>query len=144
MVVAALITTTAPAVAATTGAERFTLFGQDETATVIATGTWLAVGESVTIDDNNDLFVFPNGAFKVNHPQTGGSDTFNERACVGASTFNGTFTLSQGTGAYAGISGSGAYSGKAVFWSPRTATGCSGTGGGSTFFVNATGTTTLP
>ena len=144
MVVAALSMAVAPAAAATTSSQRFTIFGSDNGQTVIATGAFVAVGSANTVDDDNDTFVFPNGTFNVFHPQTGGTENFNETACLGTATFNGTYTLSGGTGAYAGISGSGTYSGKAIFVAERTGTGCSEEGGSSWFFVTATGTTTLP
>jgi hypothetical protein len=144
LVVAALFTT-AGAAAAETGGQHFTIFASDgDNGTVIATGPVSGVGEAITIDDDNDLFVFPNGTFKAFHPQTGGSDTFNEAACFGRSTFSGTYTLSDGTGDYAGISGSGTYRGRAFFVADRTDTGCDENGGSSFFFVNASGTTTLP
>lgn len=144
MMVAGLFWTAGPAMAATTGAERFTLFGSGDSQTVIATGIFFAQGESVPLDEDNDLFVFPDGAFRVNHPQTGGDESFNEVACIGTATFSGTYTLSQGTGAYAGISGSGTYTGKAIFVAQRTDEGCSEEGGSVWVFVNARGTATLP
>lgn len=145
MLVAALVGSgAAPAVAATTGAQRFTLFGQDDSATVIGAGPVFGVGEAITLDDDNDSFVFPDGTFHVFHPETSSNDNFNEVTCLGTSTFAGTYTLSQGTGAYAGISGSGTYSGRAIFLADRTDTGCSEEGGHFWVFVNATGTTTLP
>jgi len=144
MMAAALFgTMPAPALAATTGSERFLLFGPETGQTVIATGSFLAVGQSVPIDEDNDLFVFPDGTFRVNHPQTGGSDHFNDVACVGTATFVGTYTVGQGTGAYAGISGSGTYSGKAIFTADRTADGCSEEGS-AWVIVNAPGSVTLP
>ncbi len=144
MMVAALAGTTArPALAATTGAQRFNLFGDNNGQTVIASGTVFAVGESIPIDEDHDRFVFPNGSFLVTHPETSNDERFNEVACLGTATFAGTYTLSQGTGAYAGISGSGTYSGKAIFVADRTPTGCSEEGS-AWFFVSAPGSVTLP
>ena len=143
MVVAVFAGMATPSGAATTSAQRFIINGQDDDQFVFGVGGVSGAGQSVVLDEDNDLFVFPNGTFKVFHPQTGGSDNFNEVACVGTASFTGTFTLMNGTGAYAGISGSGTYSGRAVFFSHRTADGCAEEGS-SVFFVNATGTTTLP
>ncbi|HTK92709.1 MAG TPA: hypothetical protein VL948_20920, partial [Verrucomicrobiae bacterium] len=106
MMAAALCGTMAsPALAATSGSERFILFGGGDSQTVVATGAFFGTGQSFPIDEDNDLFVFADGTFHVNHPQTGGHDSFNDVACIGTSTFSGTYSLSQGTGAYAGISG---------------------------------------
>jgi hypothetical protein len=144
-VVAALCMMVGPA-AADADAQHVTIFAQgDSEQTVISTGAFFAVGQAVPIDDDNDLFTFPDGTFHVNHPQTGGSDNLNTTTCIGTSTFTGAYTLSAGTGAYAGISGGGTYSGKVLFLADRTDTGCSETDGHLLLLiVNANGTVSLP
>lgn len=144
-VVTALCMTAGPASAATS-AQHFTILAQgDSEQTLIATGAFFAVGHADTVDDNNDVFVFPDGTFMVNHPQTGGSDSFNDTTCIGTSTFTGTYSFSGGTGAYDGITGSGTYSGKVLFQAERTDTGCSQTDGHTLLLVvNANGTVELP
>jgi hypothetical protein len=56
-----------------------------------------------------DTAVFPDGTFKITHSNGTGTPRFNPRTCLGVIALNGTYTLSGGTGAYAGISGHGIY-----------------------------------
>ena len=145
---AALVLMAGPAMAATTGPQTFVLYGQDDTpGTIVGSGPVSGVGVEVDIDEDNAIFSFSNGAFHVNHPQTGGSDNFNPTTCSGSATFSGPYTLSGGSGAYTGVTGSGTYSGRAVFVGQRDSTGaCSEDLPPlfSFFYVVARGTTTLP
>ena len=131
---------------AETGPQSFFIFGQDDApATVVATGPISGVGqdfESQTAEEGT--FEFPNGSVTADHPATSDESNFNPVTCVGTDNFAGTYTLRDGTGDYLGASGSGTYSGRAIFIGQRTADGCSDTGGTSFFFVRASGTTTLP
>jgi hypothetical protein len=56
-----------------------------------------------------DTAVFPHGTFKIAHSSGTGTPRFNPRTCLGVITLNGTYQLSHGTGAYAGIRGHGIY-----------------------------------
>jgi hypothetical protein len=56
-----------------------------------------------------DTAVFPNGTFKIAHSNGTGTPRFNPRTCLGVIALNGTYRLSHGTGAYAGIRGHGIY-----------------------------------
>jgi hypothetical protein len=56
-----------------------------------------------------DTVVFPNGTFKITHGKGTGTQHFNPKTCLMTVTLHGTYALSGGTGAYAGISGSGTY-----------------------------------
>jgi hypothetical protein len=131
---------------AVTGPQTFTLFGGfDEDATIVATGPVSGVGRSVATGEETETDVYPQGSINLRHPETGGSNSFDPRACFGTSTFNGTYSVESGTGSYIGASGSGTYQGQAVFVAERTAQGCSEDEFVFSFFlVRATGTTTLP
>ena len=75
---------------------------------IIVTGAFTAGG--VNHPGNRvDTAVFPNGTFKIAHSNGTGTPRFNPRTCLGVITLNGTYRLSGGTGAYAGISGHGIY-----------------------------------
>ena len=56
-----------------------------------------------------DNAVFPDGSFLITHSKGVGTPRFNPRTCLFQLAQNGTYTLSNGTGAYAGISGHGIY-----------------------------------
>ena len=75
---------------------------------IIARGVFTAGG--VDHPGNKvDTVVFPDGTFKIAHSNGTGTPRFNPRTCLGAINLNGTYQLSAGTGAYAGISGHGIY-----------------------------------
>ena len=146
MVVAVFAGMAAPSGAASTGSLRLIINGRDDVQSVFAVGVVTGRPDVISVDEDTDVYVFPEGSFTVFHPETSDDGNFNDVACVGTATFAGTFTLKDGTGAYTGISGGGTYTGKAVFWTTRTANGCSenDADGSSVFFVTATGTATLP
>jgi hypothetical protein len=76
--------------------------------TIIARGVFTAGG--VDHPGNKvDTAVFPNGTFKIAHSNGTGTPRFNAKTCLGTIVLNGTYRLSGGTGAYAGISGHGIY-----------------------------------
>lgn len=134
---------TAPAYASTTGAQSFTLVGTDTNTTVIANGPIFGVGQDIETSDTTDMFVFANGTINVSHPETSDNSTFNDVACLGTDRFAGTFTLTSGTGAFAGVSGSGTYTGHVLFVADRSGTECLDSGT-SFVVVNASGTATTP
>ncbi len=75
---------------------------------IIARGVFTAGG--VDHPGNKvDTVVFPDGTFKIAHSNGTGTPRFNPRTCLSVITLNGTYRLSGGTGAYAGISGHGIY-----------------------------------
>jgi hypothetical protein len=76
--------------------------------TIIARGVFTAGG--VTHPGSKvDTVVFPNGTFKITHSNGTGTPHFNAKTCLFALALNGTYRLSGGTGAYAGIRGHGIY-----------------------------------
>lgn len=93
---------------AVSGTEHFQVVGTSATSNtpgVIATGVFTAGGVDHT-GAQVDTLVFPNGSFKVAHKGTT-THTFNPKTCLLADGGKSTLTLYGGTGAYAGISGSG-------------------------------------
>ena len=80
------------------------------TGRVIVSGVFTA-GGTEHAGAKVDTLVFPTGTFKAAHsPGVGGTVTLNPKTCLyTASGFHGTITLSGGTGAYTGISGTGIY-----------------------------------
>jgi hypothetical protein len=77
-------------------------------ASIIARGVFTAGG--VTHPGNKvNTVVFPNGTFKITPSKGTGTPRFNARTCLATIALNGTYRLSGGTGAYAGISGHGIY-----------------------------------
>src|SRR5690348_4741742 len=70
-----------------------------------------------------DTVVFPNGTFKITHSNGTGTPRFNPRTCLGTIVLNGTYRLSGGTGAYAGIRGHGIYRLNIMIVSARNAAG---------------------
>jgi len=144
-----LLGSAAPAGAATTGAQTFTIyFGDGGEGTVVARGPIQGAGTETEIANDGqgtgtDIAAFRNGTVEILHVDTGYTDSFNERACVARFSGTGNYTLVGGTGAYAGASGSGTYTYRGTFIGERTADGCSEDGSVFTT-VRATGTTTLP
>ena len=89
---------------------------------IIATGVFTAGG--VNHPGNRvDTAVFPNGTFKIAHSNGTGTPHFNAKTCLFALALNGTYRLSGGTGAYAGISGHGIYRLNLTFVEARNAAG---------------------
>jgi hypothetical protein len=94
---------------------------------IIARGVFTAGG--VNHPGNRvDTAVFPNGTFKIAHSGGTGTPHFNPKTCLFALALNGTYRLSGGTGAYAGISGHGIYRLSITFVAARNSAGkCSNT-----------------
>jgi hypothetical protein len=57
----------------------------------------------------SDLLKLPGGTFRILHSPGKGSQSLNPKTCLVTINLHGTYTISHGTGAYAGISGSGKY-----------------------------------
>ena len=89
---------------------------------VIARGVFTAGGVDHP-GSKVDTVVFPNGTFKIAHSNGTGTPRFNPKTCLGIIALNGTYRLSGGTGAYAGISGHGIYRLNIMFVGARNAAG---------------------
>ena len=106
--------------------------------TVVATGAINATGEDVVITDTEDLFVFPDGTLTVIHAPVRSNDHFNDKKCSGSFSETGTYVISEGTGQYEGVTGSGTYRVHA-----RVEDVCTETPVG-TFTITARGSVNLP
>jgi hypothetical protein len=106
--------------------------------TVVASGAINATGEDVVISDTEDQFVFPDGTLTVIHAPVRGKEHFNDNQCSATFRQTGTFVISEGTGQYEGVTGSGTYRFEA-----RLQDGCSDPPIGS-FTISARGSVNLP
>jgi len=106
--------------------ERFTIVKtNDVNGRVIATGVFTAVGTDVATNASSDTFTFPNGTVVLSHTETEDHASFDPVSCVGRVSGHGTYTITGGTGAYAGISGHGTDSFRLTMVAAHTLQGCS-------------------
>ena len=90
--------------------QNFTLTSEtEEGGTVVASGAINATGEDVVISDTEDQFVFPDGTLTIVHAPVRGKGHFHEQQCSGTFRETGTYVISEGTGLYEGVTGSGTY-----------------------------------
>jgi hypothetical protein len=78
-------------------------------ATVIASGVFTAPAVDHEGPNNLATFTFANGTITVHHSNGTGTQSFNPKTCLMTINQHGTYNLLKGTGAYAGITGSGKY-----------------------------------
>ncbi|HEY2306762.1 MAG TPA: hypothetical protein VGI05_12860 [Streptosporangiaceae bacterium] len=98
------------AVSGTENFQMMTTSGTSPTASVIASGVFTAPGVDHENQSNNTAkFVFSNGTVSLKHSPGTGTQAMNPKTCLLTVNFHGTYTLTGGTGAYAGITGSGTY-----------------------------------
>jgi hypothetical protein len=95
------------------GTESFQMMTTSGTATtdsVIAHGVFTAPGvDHESRSGNTATFVFANGTVSVKHSPGKGTQNFDPKTCLLTVNLHGTYTLTGGTGAYAGITGNGKY-----------------------------------
>ena len=125
------------------GAQRFSVSGSNTGGTVYASGPISGSGRDKVLGQNADKFIFAKGSVLVSHSATSQNQSFDPRTCLGQFTESGTYSLSSGTGAYKGVTGSGTYSARGTTRQQRTASGCVGKPT-SRYFVKASGWTKLP
>jgi hypothetical protein len=94
--------------------QRFVLIQNDpnvEGGPIAASGPIHAKGKDVVISDLKDRFKFPDGNVVIKHkPDKGGSaESFDPVTCLFTFSEHGTWKTISGTGAYAGVQGSGTY-----------------------------------
>ncbi len=120
------------------GTQRFTIILTGPTGgLVLARGAFTAAGRDVenqtSATTGTSAFTFADGTITASHTDDpGGRSSFNPAACVGRFSATGTFVVTGGTGAYAGISGHGTYRVHGFFIEARTPTGCGAQIGGLT------------
>jgi hypothetical protein len=119
--------------------------GTSNKSSVIAYGAFTAAGVDTSGKGNTDTVTFANGSFKLVHKQTGGSQHFNTTTCLLTGTQTATYTLGSGTGAYAGISGSGKATVGILGVATRNSKGqCTHNLAAFHLVINASGPVTLP
>jgi len=153
-----LLLLAAPAHAAT-GAQTFKIiFSGDPRAgnlgRVVATGVITAAGTDETIaedphpdgsETDTDLLSFRGGTVTIVDTDPGGIFDFDPRSCTATvGTDGGTFTVSGGTGRYAGASGGGTFSARGLVVFARVGGGCAEEPSSFFVVVTATGTVSVP
>ena len=98
-----------PAVSGTEHVQIMSTSATSKTSSVIAYGMFTAGGTDTRTTNSTDTATFPNGTFKITHSKGTGTQHFNPTTCLLTISEKGTYSLGSGTGAYAGISGSGTY-----------------------------------
>jgi hypothetical protein len=95
------------------GTEHFqmmTTSATSPTASVIASGVFTAPAvDHEHPATNTATFTFSNGTISLKHSKGTGTQSFNPKTCLLTVNEHGTYKLLSGTGAYAGITGSGNY-----------------------------------
>jgi uncharacterized membrane protein len=136
---------------ATTGTENFQMMTTSATAStdsVIASGVFTAPGvDHENNNANTAKFVFSNGTVSLKHSKGQGQQSFNPKTCLLTINEHGTYTLTGGTGSYAGITGNGKYQLNILAIGARNSAGkCSQTEAPVAFHqvINASGPVTLP
>ena len=126
MAATGLTAASASQAAGSSGTEFFQLVNSNPAnnapSSIIARGVFTAGGVDHP-GSKVDKVVFPDGTFKIAHSNGTGTPRFNAKTCLGTIALNGTYRLSGGTGAYAGISGHGIYRLNLLIVSARNAAG---------------------
>ena len=128
----ALLGPVAAASAAVSGTEAFTIFSSGGARTVTGTGVFNGVGSQFVDarqDNPNGTFttrerlVFPEGTLMT---ATAGSRSasFDATTCIRTITSSGTVTVAGGSGGFAGATGGGTFTARAVLRGTRGPSGC--------------------
>ena len=134
---------------ATTGTENFQMMSTSATsssASVIASGVFTAPGVDHEGQHNTATFTFPNGTVSLKHSAGKGQQSFDPKTCLLTINLHGTYTLTGGTGSYAGITGSGKYQLSILAIGASSGGKCSKSKPPVAFHqvINASGPVTLP
>jgi hypothetical protein len=105
-----------PAVATTSqtaksGTEYFLIAEAGNTQTVVAHGLFTGGGRDDASHENYDILHLGGGTLRVNHPDAQSKFTqhINPKSCFITFKITGKYTLSDGTGRFAGVTGHGNY-----------------------------------
>jgi hypothetical protein len=104
--------TAASAAPAVSGTENFQLMSTSATANgsyIIGYGVFTGGGTTVRVSNSTETAKFAGGTFQITHSKGTGTQSFNPKTCLMMLNLKGTYTLHNGTGAYAKLSGSGTY-----------------------------------
>jgi hypothetical protein len=111
---------------------------------LVAYGAFNAGGVDTQLGHRTDLFKFPGGSFLIKHKVTRSRQHFSKTACAGTERQRGTYRISDGTGKYAGISGSGHFRLSVLLVARHTSHGCSRKPVAAQVIIQARGPVTLP
>jgi hypothetical protein len=114
------------------------------TSPVAAYGAFNASGTDTQGKGNTDTFTFPGGSFVVKHKVTHDRQHFSTRTCSGTEHQRGVYKIGDGTGKYAGISGSGHFRFRLLIVASHTSHGCSHRPVAVQVVIRAHGPVTLP
>jgi hypothetical protein len=104
------VASTHTGVSGTENFQMMTTSGTGSTASVIASGVFTAPAvDHEHQATNTATFTFSNGTINLKHSKGTGTQHFNPTTCLLTINEHGTYTLTGGTGAYAGITGNGTY-----------------------------------
>jgi hypothetical protein len=107
------------------GSLTFVIGGATKHPIVLVHGAISAAGKDDPNHSNYDVLRFAHGSMRVVHPES--QSTFvpkiDTKTCYASFTEKGKFTISHGTGRYAGIKGSGHFSAEGFAYLPRTRSG---------------------
>jgi len=98
----------APAASGTEHLQLMSTSATSNKASIIVSGVFTAGGVDVQ-GNKTDTVKFSNGSFKIAHSNGTGTQKFNPTTCLMSLQLHGTYKISNGTGAYKGISGHGKY-----------------------------------
>ena len=99
------------AAAPKSGTEYFAIAGSDNSETVVAHGLFTGGGKDDNSHDNYDVLYLGGGTLRINHPdaQSKYSQHINPKSCFLTFQITGKYTLSNGTGRFAAVTGHGNY-----------------------------------
>jgi hypothetical protein len=146
-----LLAWTGPALAATSGAQRFTVVLHDgpdaSLCTAVASGPISGVGPCVLEEHSGGIAVLhitlPNGTLNLNTLVQSGESQFDPTTCVFRFTETDTFLIAGRSGTYASATGDGTVAISGLFVMPRTATGCDESQARGVTVAQMTGTATV-
>jgi hypothetical protein len=116
-----------PTASGTEHLQLMTTSATSKTSSLIATGLFTAGGTDTRSTSSADTVTFPGGTFVITHSKGTGTQHFNPKTCLFQVSQKGTYKLGNGTGAYAGISGTGTYHLTILAVSAKSGSTCSKT-----------------
>ncbi len=114
-----------PAVSGTEHVQIMSTARASKTASAIAYGAFTAAGTAKLDSAPVGTIAFPGGTIKISHHPGKGTMRFSPETCLTVIRQPGTYTITGGTGKYAGITGHGTYQLRFTFIAARRAGKCS-------------------
>jgi hypothetical protein len=107
------------------GSVSFVIGGDTNHPIVLVHGAINTAGKDDPNHNNFDVLNFAHGSMRIVHPESQAKfvPKIDKKTCYASFTESGKFTLSHGTGRFAGIAGAGRYSAHGYAYLPRTRAG---------------------